>query len=42
MPPRTRTSGVRASEALAAAVPIAKGYRILGRRVKTCVGEIDR
>jgi putative endonuclease len=29
------------SEALAAAVLIAKGYRILGRRVRTRAGEID-
>lgn len=31
----------RVSEALAAAVLIAKGYRILGRRVRTRAGEID-
>jgi putative endonuclease len=31
----------RLSEALAAAVLMAKGYRILGRRVKTRAGEID-
>jgi putative endonuclease len=31
----------RVSEALAAAVLMAKGYRILGRRVKTRAGEID-
>jgi len=29
------------SEAIAAAVLIAKGYRILGRRVRTRAGEID-
>ena len=29
------------SEALAAAVLLAKGYRILGRRVRTRAGEID-
>ncbi len=38
---RTRLRRGRMSEALAAAVLIAKGYRILGRRVKTRVGEID-
>jgi putative endonuclease len=38
---RARLRRGRASEALAAAVLIAKGYRILGRRVKTRTGEID-
>jgi Holliday junction resolvase-like predicted endonuclease len=31
----------RVSEAFAAAVLLAKGYRILGRRVRTRAGEID-
>jgi len=38
---RSRLRRGRASEALAAAALIAKGYLILGRRVKTRVGEID-
>ena len=38
---RMRLRRGRISEALAAAVLIAKGYRILGRRVKTRAGEID-
>jgi putative endonuclease len=38
---RTRLRKGRASEALAAVVLMAKGYLILGRRVKTRVGEID-
>lgn len=38
---RLRLRRGRASEALAAAVLIAKGYLILGRRVKTRAGEID-
>jgi putative endonuclease len=38
---RARLRRGRASEAFAAAVLIAKGYRILGRRVKTRTGEID-
>jgi len=38
---RTRLRKGRASEALAAAVLMAKGYLILGRRVKTRAGEID-
>jgi putative endonuclease len=38
---RLRLKRGRISEALAAALLIAKGYRILGRRVKTRAGEID-
>jgi putative endonuclease len=38
---RQRLKRGRLSEALAAAMLIAKGYRILGRRVKTRSGEID-
>jgi len=38
---RARLRRGRFSEALAAALLIAKGYRILGRRVKTRAGEID-
>jgi putative endonuclease len=38
---RLRLKRGRISEALAAALLIAKGYRILGRRVKTHAGEID-
>lgn len=38
---RARLRRGRISEGLAAAVLIAKGYRILGRRVKTHAGEID-
>ena len=38
---RLRLRCGRMSEALAAAVLIAKGYRILGRRVRTRAGEID-
>jgi putative endonuclease len=38
---RLRLRRGRLSEALAAAVLMAKGYRILGRRVKTRAGEID-
>ena len=38
---RLRLRRGRVSEALAAAVLIAKGYLILGRRVKTRAGEID-
>ncbi len=38
---RSRLRRGRVSEALAAAVLIAKGYRILGRRVRTRAGEID-
>jgi putative endonuclease len=38
---RMRLRRGRVSEAFAAAVLIAKGYRILGRRVKTRAGEID-
>jgi putative endonuclease len=38
---RQRLQRGRLSEALAAAMLIAKGYRILGRRVKTRAGEID-
>ena len=38
---RMRLRRGRISEALAAAVLVAKGYRILGRRVKTRAGEID-
>lgn len=38
---RMRLRRGRISEAFAAAVLIAKGYRILGRRVKTRAGEID-
>jgi putative endonuclease len=38
---RARLRKGRASEALAAAVLMAKGYLILGRRVKTHAGEID-
>jgi putative endonuclease len=38
---RRRVNRGRLSEALAAAVLMAKGYRILGRNVKTRVGEID-
>ena len=38
---RLRLRRGRVSEALAAAVPMAKGYRIRGRRVKTRAGEID-
>ena len=38
---RSRLRRGRVSEALAAAVLIAKGYLILGRRVKTRAGEID-
>ncbi len=38
---RLRLRRGRVSEALAAAVLIAKGYRILGRRVRTRAGEID-
>ncbi len=38
---RSRLRRGRFSEALAAAVLIAKGYRILGRRVRTRAGEID-
>jgi putative endonuclease len=37
---RLRLKRGRISEALAAALLIAKGYRILGRRVKTHAGEI--
>lgn len=38
---RARLRRGRLSEALASALLIAKGYRILGRRVKTRAGEID-
>lgn len=38
---RARLRRGRVSEALAAAVLMAKGYLILGRRVKTRAGEID-
>jgi putative endonuclease len=38
---RLRLRRGRVSEALAAALLIAKGYRILGRRVRTRAGEID-
>jgi len=38
---RVRLRRGRVSEALAAAVLIAKGYRILGRRVRMRAGEID-
>ena len=38
---RQRLKRGRFSEAVAAALLIAKGYRILGRRVKTRAGEID-
>jgi putative endonuclease len=38
---RMRLRRGRISEAFAAAVLITKGYRILGRRVKTRAGEID-
>jgi len=38
---RLRLRRGRTSEALAAALLMAKGYLILGRRVKTRVGEID-
>jgi putative endonuclease len=38
---RARLRKGRTSEALAAAVLMAKGYLILGRRVKTRAGEID-
>lgn len=38
---RARLRRGRISEALAAALLIAKGYYILGRRVKTRAGEID-
>lgn len=38
---RQRLRRGRFSEAVAAAMLIAKGYRILGRRVKTRTGEID-
>lgn len=38
---RARLRRGRISEAVAAALLIAKGYRILGRRVKTRAGEID-
>jgi putative endonuclease len=38
---RLRLRRGRVSEALAAAMLIAKGYRILGRRVRTRAGEID-
>jgi putative endonuclease len=38
---RMRLRRGRISEAFAAEVLIAKGYRILGRRVKTRAGEID-
>jgi putative endonuclease len=38
---RQRLRRGRASEALAAAVLMSKGYLILGRRVKTRAGEID-
>jgi putative endonuclease len=38
---RLRLRRGRGSEALAAALLIAKGYRILGRRVRTRAGEID-
>ena len=38
---RQRLKRGRISEAVAAAMLIAKGYRILGRRVKTHAGEID-
>ncbi len=38
---RMRLRRGRLSEALAAALLIAKGYRILGRRVRTRAGEID-
>jgi putative endonuclease len=38
---RLRLRRGRASEALAAAVLMAKGYLILGRRVRTRAGEID-
>lgn len=38
---RSRLRRGRISEALAAALLLAKGYRILGRRVKTRAGEID-
>lgn len=38
---RARLRRGRLSEAIGAAVLLAKGYRILGRRVKTRAGEID-
>lgn len=38
---RQRLRQGRFSEAIAAAALMAKGYRILGRRVKTRTGEID-
>jgi putative endonuclease len=38
---RGRLRRGRVSEALAAAVLIAKGYRVLGRNVRTRAGEID-
>jgi putative endonuclease len=38
---RLRLKRGRTSEALAAAVLLAKGYRILARRVRTRAGEID-
>lgn len=38
---RQRLRRGRLSEAIAAATLMAKGYRILGRRVKTRAGEID-
>lgn len=38
---RSRLRRGRVSEAIAAAMLIAKGYMILGRRVKTRAGEID-
>ncbi len=38
---RSRLRRGRIAEALAAATLMAKGYRILGRRVKTRSGEID-
>jgi len=38
---RQRLRRGRVSEALAAAVLIAKGYLVLGRRVRTRAGEID-
>ena len=38
---RARLRRGRVSEAVAAGVLMAKGYRIIGRRVKTPAGEID-
>ncbi len=38
---RARLRRGRVSEAIAAGVLLAKGYRIIGRRVKTPAGEID-